>query len=122
MTKDDSMNKRILIVEDEVIISLDLKLTVESLGHSVIGMAISGENAIKLATELSPDLILMDIFIKGDLTGLEVADKIKNLNIPIIYVTANSNQDIIGKINKITKYGYVSKPFDKEKIKKVFNE
>lgn len=86
--------KNILIVEDEIIIALDLKKTLEKFGHSVKGIVSTGEEAIKLAESLKPDIILMDINLKGNLNGIEAAKEIfeNNPEENIIFVSAFENR------------------------------
>ena len=76
---------KILLVEDENIEALDIKLTLESFGYEVPYIASSGEEAVEKALAIMPDLILMDIILKGNSNGIEVASKIKKLNIPVIF-------------------------------------
>ena len=82
------MKNTILIVEDESVTALDLKFTLEDLGYEVVGIADTAEDAINLAAELSPDLTIMDIHLKGEMTGIEAAKKISELNLPVIFLTA----------------------------------
>lgn len=83
------MNIRILIVEDESIVQLDLQSRVRRLGHTVVGVASAGEEAVAKAALLSPDLILMDVCLEGEMDGIEAARRIRSAQtIPIVYVTA----------------------------------
>jgi CheY-like chemotaxis protein len=83
------MPARILIVEDEQIIAADLRNKLQQLGHEVIGMAIAGDEAIDMADELRPDLVLMDVQLEGEMTGTEAARTIQHrTGAPIIFVTA----------------------------------
>ncbi|MEA5503939.1 response regulator [Halotia wernerae UHCC 0503] len=85
-----------LIVEDEFILALDLKEKLESLGHNVIDIVDSAEEAIEKAIELHPDLVLMDIKLRGKMDGIEAAREIWNcLQIPIIYVTGYSDKSTV---------------------------
>ena len=88
------------------------------MGYNIVGIAASGEDAIKKCGKIKPDLVLMNIMLKGDLDGIETAQKIRNLyNIPFIYLTGYLDNRIIERA-KITKpYGYISKPFDDPGIK-----
>ena len=81
---------KILMVEDESIEAMDIKQTLESFGYEVPYVASSGEEAINKALEIMPDLILMDIILKGETDGVEAASRIKSLEIPVIYLTAHS--------------------------------
>jgi CheY-like chemotaxis protein len=80
---------KILIVEDEYIVQLDLECRLQALGYSVVGLASRGEEAIEKAAELAPDLVLMDVHLAGSMDGIEAAQRIKSVRqIPVVYVTA----------------------------------
>lgn len=86
-------NKRILIVEDDMIISLVVENMVKELGHKVVGKAVSGEEAIRIAIQENPDILLMDIRLKGDMDGIDAVAKIKESISPkVIYLTGNSDR------------------------------
>ncbi len=104
----------ILVVEDESIVSKDIQNSLKKIGYSVIGSCNNAEEAIELATELHPDVVLMDIMLKGTLTGIDAADKIKLLNIPVIFLTAYADEATLAKAKVTEPYGYILKPF-KEK-------
>jgi len=77
---------RILIVEDEWLMAQGLKGNLENLGHEVTGMAASGEEALRFAAEHRPDLVLMDINLKGDMDGIDTAEHLKSLEVPTIFL------------------------------------
>jgi len=107
--------EKILIVEDNVIEAMDIKRTVESFGYSVPYVA-RGEEAATKALKIKPDLILMDVTLKEEIDGIEAISKIKELNIPFIYLTAHSEESI--ERAKITESsGYIIKPFDSIELK-----
>lgn len=106
----------IFIVEDEQITALDLKLKLEDFGYNVLGNAATGEDAIKKINETRPDLVLMDITLQGNLTGIDVTKSLESLNIPIIYLTANTNDTTIDEAIETGPYGYVSKPFNDREL------
>ena len=108
---------KILLVEDDAIEALDIKKTLESFGYSVPYVASRGEEAVTKALELMPDLILMDIVLKGQQNGIEVASEIKNLNIPVIYLTAHSEELTVQKAKLTQPYGYLIKPYDLIELK-----
>ncbi|MGB9202013.1 response regulator [Methanobacterium sp.] len=111
------MSSKILIVEDEIIIAIDLKIRLEDLGYYVPGIAINGRDAIKKTGEKNPDIILMDILLNGDKDGIEVAQQIRNqYNIPIIYLTGSPNDSMIERAEITEPYGYINKPFDNTEI------
>ena len=83
---------RILVVDDEKIVNLDIQGTLKRLGYGIVGDAVSGLEAIAKADELKPDLVLMDIKLRGDMDGVEAANVIfKTYDIPIIFLTAYSD-------------------------------
>jgi CheY-like chemotaxis protein len=104
---------KILIVEDEIITANDLKQRLENMDHSVVGIVGNGEDAIKKAGETSPDIILMDIVLKGNMDGIETAQQIINIyNIPIIYLTSYYDDEILEKSSETKPYGYITKPYE----------
>jgi len=110
-------SSRILIVEDEGIIAKDIQNTLNRSGYSVIGIASSGEEAIKKAMETHPDIVLMDIVLEGAMDGVEAAEYIRDyFDIPVVYLTAYSD-DITLQRAKITEpFGYILKPFQEKEL------
>ncbi|MEK6556867.1 MAG: response regulator [Candidatus Margulisiibacteriota bacterium] len=110
--------KRILIVEDECIIATDIQFSLQSMGYEVLGQASSGLEAIEKASLLEPDVVLMDINLKGDMDGITAADHIYQKNsIPVIYLTANSDEQLLNRAKHSHAYGYLIKPFDDREMK-----
>ncbi|MEO1022253.1 MAG: response regulator [Bacteroidota bacterium] len=106
------MNKRILIVEDDMIISLVIENMVRELGHQVVGKATSGDEAISLAQEHEPDLILMDIRLKGEMDGIEAVTEIKSkINTSVIYLTGNSDRLNYERAKETEFIDLITKPF-----------
>ncbi len=102
----------VLVVEDESIVSKDIQHSLKKLGYSVVGAANSGEQAVSLALEHMPDIILMDIMLKGEMNGIEAADAIrKETNIPVIFLTAYADESTLAKAKVTQPYGYIIKPF-----------
>lgn len=112
------MNKtRILIVEDEGIIADDIADTLGILGYEVVGIESTGQGAIASAGVLMPDIILMDIVLQGELDGVETARLIrKNLNIPVIFLTAYASESILESLGDIDPFGYLIKPFENREL------
>lgn len=108
---------KILMVEDESIEAMDIKQTLESFGYEVPYVASSGEEAINKALEIMPDLILMDIILKGETDGVEAASRIKSLEIPVIYLTAHSEESTIERAKLTEPYGYIIKPYEHTELK-----
>lgn len=102
----------IFIVEDESIVARDIQNSLTKLGYNIVGSANNGKDAIDKITELMPDLVLMDIMIKGGLTGIEVSEKIKEkMNIPVIFLTAYADEGTLSRAKITEPYGYILKPF-----------
>ena len=108
---------KILLVEDENIEAMDIKRTLESFGYEVPYVVSSSEEAVEKALDMMPDLILMDIILKGDIDGIETVSKIKDLNIPVIYLTAHSEESTIERAKLTEPYGYIIKPYDRAELK-----
>ncbi|MFH0967086.1 MAG: response regulator [Methanobacteriota archaeon] len=103
---------KILIVEDEYITSAVIKNSLITQGYDVTGVASTGPTAIRMAEELKPDLILMDITLKGNMTGIEAAEQIHYRNqIPVVYLTAHSDDATTDKAVITEPFGYIIKPF-----------
>lgn len=103
---------RVLVVEDEALIALDTQKTLENLGYEVTAIAYSGEEAIRLAEETRPDIILMDIILKDEMSGIETVRVIhEKQDIPVIYMTANADIATIEEARETGPYGYLNKPF-----------
>ncbi|MEA1984523.1 MAG: response regulator [Euryarchaeota archaeon] len=108
----------ILVVEDEAIVAMSIKKALEKDGYSVSSIATSGEEAIKKADLLYPDLVLMDILLKGDMDGIEAAGTIREkFDIPIIYLTAHTDEETLERAKATQPYGYISKPFKEEDLR-----
>jgi diguanylate cyclase (GGDEF)-like protein/PAS domain S-box-containing protein len=107
----------ILIVEDESIIALDIRGNLESNDYQVAGQADSGEDAVTKAGELHPNLVLMDIVLKGEMDGIEAAKQIrKKFNIPVIFLTAFSNTSTLARAQLAEPFGYILKPYEEREL------
>ncbi|GIW23613.1 MAG: hypothetical protein KatS3mg068_2620 [Candidatus Sericytochromatia bacterium] len=110
-------NINVLIVEDESIVALDLKNTLSKLNYNVLDIATSGAGAISKARELNPDVILMDIMLKGDMDGVNTTKEINSrFDIPIVYLSAYSDKNTLKRVNKTNYYSYISKPFEEKDL------
>lgn len=112
------MSARILVVEDEAIVAMDLSHHLNALGYDVVGVASTGEQAVELATDLQPDLVLMDIILKGELDGVEAARRIRAARpIPIVYLTAYADENTLERALETEPLGYLLKPFAERELK-----
>jgi len=108
---------KILIVEDEKIVALDLKRRLTKLGYQVTGMAASGDKALALVNQELPNIVLMDIHIQGDIDGVEAAAMLQKIySIPIIYLTAYSEEKALTRAKTTKPYGYLLKPFSDREL------
>lgn len=108
---------KILVVEDEGIVSLEIQTHLKRFGYEVAGAASSGEAAIELAAQTCPDLVLMDIRLKGKLNGIMAADHIRsNFDIPVIYLTAYADEDTLKQARITEPFGYLLKPFEEREL------
>jgi len=108
---------RILVVEDEYILAINLQESLESLGYTVLDIADSAEGAIIIATELRPNLILMDIRLRGEMDGIQAAEQIwHNLQIPAIYVTGHSDKSTVDRATLTSPFGYILKPIKEQEL------
>ena len=104
--------KKILIVEDDMIISLVVENMIKKLGHTLVGKSASGEEAIDLALEHKPDIILMDIRLKGNIDGIEAVTQIKEkIETAVIYLTGNSDKVNYDRAKATDCVDLISKPF-----------
>ena len=109
---------KILIVEDESILALGLKKKLENLEYSVTDIAASGIETFNKVSANKPDLILMDIVIKGDIDGIETAAELnKTESIPVIYLTAYADDEILKRAATTEPYGYILKPYKEKELK-----
>ena len=109
---------KILIVEDERIVAEDIRRSLQSMGYTISAIVSSGEEAFRKAKELKPDLVLMNIVLEGEKEGIEAAGKIHTrLNIPIVYLSAYAEEDILERAKATAPYGYIVKPFDNRELR-----
>jgi len=110
-------NTNIMIVEDEAVVARDLEGTLGAMGYSVSGVADNGNAALALAEETQPDLVLMDIRLKGELDGIATAEIMQEKHMaPVIYLTAYTDDDTASRARKTQPYGYLLKPFDDKSL------
>jgi len=109
---------RLIVVEDESLVARDIENMATSQGYEVCGIATSAEEALALAASTRPDIVLMDVIVKGVLDGIAIAEKIWDLyHIPIIYVTAYADEHTLKRAKITEPFGYILKPFDERELK-----
>ncbi len=108
---------RILVVEDEAIVALDLTSRLKMIGYEIVGTAATGADAIAKAIELRPDLMLMDIILKGEMDGIQASEVIRaKLGIPIIFLTACADDATLERAKITEPFGYLLKPFEEREL------
>ena len=112
---------RVLVVEDEGVVAMNTKLSLISMGYDVLPIAISGTSALTIATEHSPDVVLMDIRLRGKIDGIETTLKLREQNItaPVIYVTAHTDDTTTSRAKETAPSAFLEKPVDIQKIAQV---
>jgi signal transduction histidine kinase len=109
---------KIMVVEDESIVAKDLELTLKRLGYVVPATASSSDDALSKAAQHRPDLVLMDVHIKGTVDGIATAHRLRHeMNIPVIYLTAYADDDTVARARKTEPFGYLLKPFNERELK-----
>ena len=110
--------KQILVVEDERIVAEHIRRSLKNMGYSVLDFVSSGEKAIKEVEDKRPDLVLMDIVLEGEMSGIETAQQIRSrFNIPVVYLTAYSDEKILERAKITEPFGYVIKPFNERELR-----
>jgi PAS domain S-box-containing protein len=109
--------KRIMVVEDEAITAMRIVSSLEKMGYALTSAVFSAEEAIEKAADEKPDLVLMDIVLRGEKDGIEAAGQIQSrFNIPVVYITAHSDEKILKRIKKTEPFGYIVKPFNDREL------
>src|SRR5512139_2281228 len=108
-----SAKNRIMIVEDEGVTAMGIQRSLEEIGYAITSVETTAEGAVKKVSVDKPDLVLMDIALAGEMDGIEAAEQIHaKFNIPVVYITAHSDEKIVQRIKKTEPFGYIIKPFD----------
>lgn len=114
---------KILVAEDEFIIARSIQDSLKRLGYAVISVVSTGEEAVESALRLRPDLVLMDIRLKGTIDGVQAAQRIQTgLNIPVVYLTAHSDPETLKRVVHSQAYGFLTKPFSDQSIKEALEK
>ena len=121
----EETTSRILVVEDEAIVALDIRTQLERLGYTVVGTAATVQQACRMADEFQPDLVLMDIHLQGEGDGIDAAGQIRRGRaVPVVFLTAYADCKTLARAKRVQPYGYIVKPFTAvtltEKIDKIF--
>ena len=112
--------KQILVVEDERLVAEDIKMSLQRFGYAVPGIVFSGEEAVKKAEEMNPDLVLMDIVLEGEMDGIEAASAIRSrFDIPVVYLTAYADKKTLERAKITEPFGYIIKPFEDRELHSV---
>jgi PAS domain S-box-containing protein len=108
---------QILVVEDEALVAKNIGMELNELGYGLCGVAACGEDAIKIAAETHPDLVLMDIVLKGDLDGVETTQRIREqMDVPVVYITAYADDHTLERAKKTDPFGYLLKPYEEREL------
>jgi PAS domain S-box-containing protein len=108
---------QVMIVEDEIIVAEDIQRSLKNLGYRISSIVSSGNKAIEDAEKYHPDIVLMDIVLKGDMDGIEAAEQIHfRFNIPVIYLTAYSDEEMLERAKITEPFGYIIKPFNEREL------
>jgi YesN/AraC family two-component response regulator len=108
---------KVLVVEDEILVAKSIEMILKSWGCDVVGTASSGEKAIEITSYAKPDLVLMDIKLKGPMDGVSTAQRIQTFfDIPVVYLTAHSDPETLKRALHSNPYGYLVKPFVEKEL------
>jgi CheY-like chemotaxis protein len=111
-------NPKVLIVEDDTVIASIAKWRLVKLGYDVCGSTTSGADALSCIPKTQPDIVLMDINLKGEIDGIETAGRIKKeFNIPVIFASSHTDEETISRAKRIDPDGFVKKPFDDDDLR-----
>jgi CheY-like chemotaxis protein len=114
---------RVLIVEDERLIAIDLQRRLARLGYAVVALAASGVEAIQKALALHPDVVLMDIRLQGAMDGIEAAQQIQaSVEIPVVFMTAYVDEDTRQRVRAASPWGYLHKPFTPQQVQSTLQQ
>jgi CheY-like chemotaxis protein len=114
---------KIMIVEDEGVVSIDIRNMLQRAGYGIAAIAFQGEEAVRKAEATKPDLVLMDIGLKGEIDGIEAAKKIRDrLHIPVIFLTGFADEDTMAKAKEASPSGFVIKPINEEELRRILHQ
>lgn len=111
------ITKKVMIVEDEGVVGLSLKSILSKKGYTVTGIAITGSEAVRMAIETQPDVILMDIHLKGDMDGIQATEELNKVtDIPVIYLTAYADEETLNRALRTESHSYLVKPYNPREL------
>lgn len=111
------ITKKVMIVEDEGVVGLSLKSILSKMGYTVTGIAITGSEAVRMAIETQPDVILMDIHLKGDMDGIQATEELNKVtDIPVIYLTAYADEETLNRALRTESHSYLVKPYNPREL------
>ena len=114
----NQQKSRVLVVEDDELISLQIQIKLEILGYQAVAATAYGEEAVQLALDLAPDIVLMDIMLAGKMDGITTAHHIHaNTGIPVVFLTAQAEDDILNRVKESEAFGYIIKPFTDRELR-----
>jgi CheY-like chemotaxis protein len=113
----------IMVVEDEGVVSIDIRNMLKKAGYSIAAVAFQGEEAVEKAERSAPDLVLMDIGLKGEIDGIEAAKKIRDrFQIPVVFLTGFADEVTVAKAQEVNPSGFIIKPINEEELKKTLED
>jgi CheY-like chemotaxis protein len=113
----------IMIVEDEGVVSIDIRNMLKKAGYGIAAVAFQGEEAIQKAEQSKPDLILMDIGLKGEIDGIEAAKRIRDhFQIPVVFLTGFADDVTLAKAKEVNPAGFIIKPINEEELNKTLDD
>jgi CheY-like chemotaxis protein len=113
----------ILVVEDEGVVSIDIRNMLRNAGYGIAAVAFQGEEAVRKAEMTKPDLVLMDIGLKGEIDGIEAAKKIRDrFHIPVIFLTGFADESTMAKAKEVDPSGFIIKPINEEELKRILEQ
>ncbi len=111
---------KVLIVEDERVVARDIQTRLARLGYTIAGVTRFGEEAVQMAQQACPDVVLMDIRLEGAMDGIEAAERIRqHCQVPVVYLTAYADEDTLKRARITEPFGYVLKPFEERELRTV---
>jgi CheY-like chemotaxis protein len=113
----------IMVVEDEGVVSIDIRNMLKKAGYSIAAVAFQGDEAVEKAELSAPDLVLMDIGLKGEIDGIEAAKRIRDrFQIPVVFLTGFADEVTVAKAQEVNPSGFIIKPINEEELKKTLED